>query len=95
MKRDRVFTRGDFLQIAPNSPDLLKPWRLSYCNMDCGEHWDYSVALTLEISQKALEVQEKIKFKMLDNFSSWNRKCWNNVSKNRSESKNCIDFISG
>ena len=25
--KDRVFTRGYFLHIAPNSPLLLKPWR--------------------------------------------------------------------
>ena len=33
-----------------------------FCNMECGEHYDYSQALTLGVSQKALMVQEKIKF---------------------------------
>ena len=58
----RVFTHGDFNHIALNSPHLLKPWRFSCWNMECGEHGDYALALTLGISQKALMVQEKIKF---------------------------------
>ena len=47
----------------------------------CGEHWDYSRALTLGISQKALAVQEKIKFQDGWKFFWAETEYWNNVSK--------------